>query len=401
MLKRRFSYRYFQTLIMVSAHHKGYRIEQIETLFEDRKLGKSFLSAVPVGVIAADAARPRQGLRRVPPHVGTNRRPRRLPRPAPARHGRPDPLALPRRALSPPLRPPHAAASLGRVAAGAALLLPVAADTSGCARSDIRELQELRLRALIKYAYRHVPYYREALDRLGIKPDEIQHVEDLQRLPVLTKDDIRRNLYFDLMSDAHDKGQMLPITTSGSTGEPLTLYADKTQLEMRWATTLRNIDWTRLSLRGPTGPPVALDPRHVAPAGVQGTPRCVAHAAQVLLRLRDERGERSVATSSFCAAERPTLIDGYAEAFNLIANYLKQQPRRWHPAKGNHLVGADAVGGDARGHRAGLERQGVRQVRQSRIQRYRPRVRGAPRTSCQRRVVHRRDRARRQSGAAR
>ena len=107
-------------------------------------------------------------------------------------------------------------------------------------------------------------------------------LEDLQRLPVLTKDDIRRNLHFDLMSDAHDKREMLPITTSGSTGEPLTLYADKTQLEMRWATTLRNIEWTGYRFGD----------RQVrlwhstlgmgAHAGVQGAARRAADAAHVL-----------------------------------------------------------------------------------------------------------------------
>jgi phenylacetate-CoA ligase len=108
----------------------------------------------------------------------------------------------------------------------------------------IRELQEARLKALVKHAYRHVSYYRERLDRLGIQPDEIQRIEDLQRLPVLRKDDIRKNLHFDLLSDSHDKLSMLPVTTSGSNGQPLTLYTDRMQLEMRWATTLRCQEWT-------------------------------------------------------------------------------------------------------------------------------------------------------------
>jgi phenylacetate-CoA ligase len=82
------------------------------------------------------------------------------------------------------------------------------------------------------------------LDRLGIDPAEIRHLEDLQRLPILSKEAIRHNLHFDLMSDSHDKRQMLPISTSGTSGEPLMLYAEKTQLEMRWATALRNQEWT-------------------------------------------------------------------------------------------------------------------------------------------------------------
>ena len=37
---------------------------------------------------------------------------------------------------------------------------------------------------------------------------------------------------------------MLRITTSGSTGEPFTTYGDRYQLEMRFATTLRALEWT-------------------------------------------------------------------------------------------------------------------------------------------------------------
>src|SRR5690606_30722247 len=116
--------------------------------------------------------------------------------------------------------------------------------TEWLAPADVRRLQEERLRALIKHAYRHVPYYRELFDRHGIDPESIRTLEDLQRIPVLTKDDIRANLHVDLCSDSHDKRKRLPSTTSGSNGEPLTLYDDKTQLEMRWATTLRNLEWT-------------------------------------------------------------------------------------------------------------------------------------------------------------
>jgi hypothetical protein len=62
ILRRRFRYAYFQTLISVSAHHKGYRIEQIETLFEDRRLGKSFIAGFPLKVILRSVADLAKGL---------------------------------------------------------------------------------------------------------------------------------------------------------------------------------------------------------------------------------------------------------------------------------------------------------------------------------------------------
>ena len=46
------------------------------------------------------------------------------------------------------------------------------------------------------------------------------------------------------MSEDHDKSQVLRITTSGSTGEPFICYADRQQLEFRWAATLRSQEWT-------------------------------------------------------------------------------------------------------------------------------------------------------------
>src|SRR6266545_6168110 len=52
-LTHEYSYRYFQTFISVAAKAKGYRIHEIETLFESRLLGRSFMPNLPVKVISA------------------------------------------------------------------------------------------------------------------------------------------------------------------------------------------------------------------------------------------------------------------------------------------------------------------------------------------------------------
>ena len=79
---------------------------------------------------------------------------------------------------------------------------------------------------------------------MGITPDDIQTLDDLPKLPLLTKDDVRQHLYFDIMSDNHDKAEVLKITTSGSTGEPFVCFVDRPQLEFRWAATMRSMEWT-------------------------------------------------------------------------------------------------------------------------------------------------------------
>src|SRR5204862_5925210 len=86
--------------------------------------------------------------------------------------------------------------------------------------AQIRQLQELRLRRLIRHAYHHVPYYREAFDRLKIRPEEIHTLSDLCKLPLLSASDVSENLYFDLFADNHRKREMQKVTMRGSAGEP-------------------------------------------------------------------------------------------------------------------------------------------------------------------------------------
>ena len=322
LLRRRFSYAYYQTLIIVAACHKGYRVEQIETLFEERKLGTSFISALPLRVILRTLVDVAKGL------VEFRLQPAKTeildeflaeqPVASP-----PEPLAAWRRAylrLFALLMPLHHWV----VSFPAYRYYRQLRRTQWLSPDAIRALQERRLRVLIKHAYRHVPYYRDLFDRSGIDPDSIKTLDDLPRLPVLTKDDIRRNLHFDLVAEGHDKRRMVPITTSGSTGEPLILYADKTQLEMRWATTLRNIEWTGYRFGD----------RQVrlwhSTIGMSGLQACKERLDAWLSRrtffpafAMDEAGIARYL--EVLRARRPALIDGYAEAFHLIASYLGAQ----------------------------------------------------------------------------
>jgi len=51
VLRHRYRYRYFQALLLVSAHAKGYRVAEIETAFGPRRHGQSFMSNLPVKVV--------------------------------------------------------------------------------------------------------------------------------------------------------------------------------------------------------------------------------------------------------------------------------------------------------------------------------------------------------------
>ena len=66
-------------------------------------------------------------------------------------------------------------------------------ETQWWSPEQLRELQNKKLRALIKHAYENVPYYHRIFEERSLAPNDIQTVEDLPKLPILTKDDIRQN----------------------------------------------------------------------------------------------------------------------------------------------------------------------------------------------------------------
>src|SRR5262249_7057828 len=104
--------------------------------------------------------------------------------------------------------------------------------------SQMREFQDEKLRRLIRHAFRSVPYYRAMMQERKLRPEAIRGQHDLHKLPYLSKDDVRRHLYFDMLQEGVSHGDILKISTSGSTGEPFVCYADREQLEFRWAATL-------------------------------------------------------------------------------------------------------------------------------------------------------------------
>lgn len=57
--------------------------------------------------------------------------------------------------------------------------------------AELKELQSERLRKQVKNVYENVEFYRRRMDEKGVKPEDIQTVDDLYKLPFITKDDLR------------------------------------------------------------------------------------------------------------------------------------------------------------------------------------------------------------------
>ena len=84
---------------------------------------------------------------------------------------------------------------------------------------DRKSLQLERLKETVKNAYENVPYYRKRLDRMNIKPDDINTIKDIEKLPFTTKDDLRDSYPFEMF--AVPKKEIVEVhTSSGTTGKP-------------------------------------------------------------------------------------------------------------------------------------------------------------------------------------
>ena len=111
-------------------------------------------------------------------------------------------------------------------------------------REQLEEYQLQQLGKLLNHAYDNVPYYRRIFDERGLKPKDIQNLGNLQKLPFLTKEVFRDNLY-DLRARNYPTHKLEYVTTAGSTGPPLGFYYEKgVSRAIEWA--FMKTQWDRV-----------------------------------------------------------------------------------------------------------------------------------------------------------
>jgi len=87
----------------------------------------------------------------------------------------------------------------------------------------IKRLQARRVRKMVAHAYRTVPYYRETMDRLGLKVGDFQNAGDLAKLPLIEPSQLQRHPEY-FTSTAQPISCYLRLYTGGSTGDPRSVY---------------------------------------------------------------------------------------------------------------------------------------------------------------------------------
>jgi phenylacetate-CoA ligase len=105
----------------------------------------------------------------------------------------------------------------------------------------IRSYQQTRLRELIRYCWEYIPFYRSRWRGHIDGPADIRTIEDLERLPILSKDELRDGLAGLITTAKWIRSE--PARTGGSTGRPTLFRMTKYDQEAMWAQMYTGWQW--------------------------------------------------------------------------------------------------------------------------------------------------------------
>ena len=103
-------------------------------------------------------------------------------------------------------------------------------------REDLEELQLKKLQEIVKRAFDKIPYYNKKYSAAEVYPEDIETLKDIEKLPFITKDDLRESYPFGLFAvDIKDIKEL--HSSSGTTGKPVVSGYTEKDLDT-WAETI-------------------------------------------------------------------------------------------------------------------------------------------------------------------
>jgi phenylacetate-CoA ligase len=182
----------------------------------------------------------------------------------------------------------------------------------------MRLYQDDRIRALVRFAATHIPFYGKRWAEHGVNADDIQGVADLARLPTITKADMRAAGDGMLSAPAR---QLTHGHTSGTTGSPLSLWYDHAMVNANNVADWRQKRWGGLELGAWCAMFLG---RVVVPVGQSRPPFWRANHVQKQLwcssfHLSDENLPRYV---DEIRRRRIEFLEGYPSTMFILASFL-------------------------------------------------------------------------------
>jgi phenylacetate-CoA ligase len=100
---------------------------------------------------------------------------------------------------------------------------------------DIQNWQTIELKKIVAHFYYHSSFYRSLMNSNNLTPDSIQKISDIEKLPILTKNDYHKYNFEDIIPQNIKSIRYKKNYTGGSTGDPLSYLIDYNSLSMNIA----------------------------------------------------------------------------------------------------------------------------------------------------------------------
>src|SRR5271170_6171105 len=100
-------------------------------------------------------------------------------------------------------------------------------------RDEIAALQVKRLKRTLENVYENVPPYRKKFDAAGVSPSDFKHLDDLEKFPFTTRQDLRENYPFGMFAVPRERVVRVHAS-SGTTGKPTVVGYTREDLDV-WA----------------------------------------------------------------------------------------------------------------------------------------------------------------------
>ena len=98
-------------------------------------------------------------------------------------------------------------------------------------REEMKKLQSEKLVKQVKHVYENVAYYRDLMDKKGVKPEDIQSIDDLYKLPFLSKADLRDAYPYGLLATPLENCVRIH-STSGTTGRRVVAFYTQNDIDL-------------------------------------------------------------------------------------------------------------------------------------------------------------------------
>lgn len=195
-------------------------------------------------------------------------------------------------------------------------------------RDSLLSLRRAKLYKLISYAYQYVPYYRRTFDEAGFLPEDLnKDFSDFRKIPLLTKKDIidHREEFF--TTDLKVRKTLLPTSSSGTSGMPLSFWQDRNHWDHYKADYWRSQSYSGWQLGDRTAYLWGImdaNKNQSLYARLRESMKKIADNSFKYSAL-DLSDEKYAELALRISQERPVLLTGYASALYAFAQYLRRK----------------------------------------------------------------------------